>query len=131
MIAVDTNILVRLAVRDDQAQAEKALDLFSNNPVQIAKTVVLETEWVLRYKYDKNTAEISGFFRKLLGVATVMVEQEAQVALALGWFDAGMDFADALHLAAHPGADRFYTFDKDFSKVAKRADCQPAVCLLT
>jgi predicted nucleic acid-binding protein len=38
------------------------------------------------------------------------------------WHRSGMDFADALHLAASTRATRFVTFDRDMIKVAKRLD---------
>ncbi|MCP5410517.1 MAG: PIN domain-containing protein, partial [Chromatiaceae bacterium] len=52
MIGVDTNVLVRLLTRDDEAQFRKALKLFQQEEIFIPKTVFLETEWVLRYAYD-------------------------------------------------------------------------------
>ena len=52
MIAVDTNIVVRLLTRDEELQFQKALILFQNHDVFIPDTVVLESEWVLPYTYD-------------------------------------------------------------------------------
>ena len=44
MIAIDTNILIRLMTRDDEEQYQKSLKLFQNKNIFIADTVVLETE---------------------------------------------------------------------------------------
>ena len=52
MIAVDTNVLVRLLTGDDPAQTRRAADLFAQESILIPKTVLLETEWVLRYRYE-------------------------------------------------------------------------------
>ena len=51
MIAVDTNVLVRLLTGDDLKQAAAARSLFAAGPIWIAKTVLLETAWVLRSLY--------------------------------------------------------------------------------
>jgi predicted nucleic acid-binding protein len=50
----------------------------------------------------------------------VDLEDAPAVAQALDWFTAGMDFADALHLASSGGAARFATFDKKLAATAKR-----------
>jgi len=52
MIAVDTNVLVRLLTGDDPAQTQRAVELFAQESILIPKTVLLETEWVLRYRYE-------------------------------------------------------------------------------
>ena len=51
MIAVDTNILVRLLTEDDPKQTTAARSVFAAGPIWIAKTVLLETGWVLRSHY--------------------------------------------------------------------------------
>ena len=51
MVAIDTNVLVRLLTADDAAQHRVALKLFSSNEKYIPDSVVLETEWVLRAAY--------------------------------------------------------------------------------
>jgi predicted nucleic-acid-binding protein len=48
MLAVDTNVLVRLLTGDEPKQAAAARALFAAEPIWIAKTVFLETGWVLR-----------------------------------------------------------------------------------
>ncbi len=55
MVAVDTNVLVRLVTNDHPAQAARAAAVFRAGPVFISKSVLLEAEWVLRYSYDLAT----------------------------------------------------------------------------
>ncbi len=62
MIAFDTNLLVRLLVDDAPDQADVAEALLAANTVFISRTVLLETEWVLRAGYRKTREQISGFF---------------------------------------------------------------------
>ena len=53
MIAFDTCLLVRFVTDDNQAQADLAESLMRNNTVFIPRTVLLESEWVLRSRYKK------------------------------------------------------------------------------
>ncbi len=112
MIAVDTDVVVRLLVNDDRVQARKAVALFADNDVLLSKTVLVETEWVLRFSYEIGCAEIHDALFAVLGMPRVNCEEPRQVAQALAWFRQGMDFADALHLASAVGAERFVTFDR-------------------
>ena len=121
MIAVDTNILVRLLVNDDKKQAKFAANLFKNNSIFIPKSVLLETEWVLRYTYEIKSDMISTAFEKLLGLSRVRVEDSICVSQAIQWYKKNFDFADALHLAASMQATTFATFDKKFIKIAKKS----------
>ncbi|MGZ5007097.1 MAG: PIN domain-containing protein [Methylobacter sp.] len=64
MIAVDTNILVRYVVNDDLVQAQQAKALLkSASAVFIAKTTLLECEWVLRSAY-KLPRKLASFIAK-------------------------------------------------------------------
>src|ERR1051326_9134444 len=118
MIAVDTNIVVRFLVRDDRKQAARAAALTRSNEVWMSKTVLLETEWVLRSLYGFSTDSLAAALRGLAGLGTVFLEDELIVAKALDWFEEGLDFAGALHLARAGSAKRFATFDR---KLARRA----------
>lgn len=118
MDAVDTSVLVRLVVADDAAQTRRAKSAFSAKAVFIAKSVLLETEWVLRYSYALGPDAVVRSMRAVLGLPNVAVENEGQVAQALLWHEAGMDFADALHLASCAAASRFLTFDVKFARKA-------------
>src|SRR5262245_3208526 len=100
MIGVDTNLLVRFLTNDDKAQAQYAAQIIENNSIFIPKSVLLETEWVLRYTYDMSTQIIFNVFEKLLGLPQVTVEDPDCIAQALQWYHHSFDFADALHLAS-------------------------------
>jgi len=129
MHAVDTNVLVRLLTGDDAAQAKRANTLFKKESIFIPKTVLLETEWVLRRLYRLESDTVVDAFRKLSGLSNVELEQPRVVAQALQWCEGGMDFADALHLASSHSASKFATFDVQMQKSAPR-EAKPAVRLL-
>lgn len=122
MTAVDTNVVVRVLTNDDPDQSARAAKLLAREPVLLPTTVLLESEWALRYAYGLDRAAIGGAFKKLLGLPTVTMENSSAVVQALDWYDAGLDLADALHLATarEAGAERLATFDRAFVKTAKR-----------
>jgi len=70
MVAVDTNVLVRLLTGDEPEQAAATRRLFASEPIWIAKTVLLETGWVLRGLYGFEESEIRDGFTKLLAGVT-------------------------------------------------------------
>lgn len=129
MVAVDTNILVRFLVRDDARQATRAASLIRDSEIWISKTVLLETEWVLRSLYGFSTEPLAAALRALAGMRTVFLEDEIAVARALDWFTEGLDFADALHLASTRNAERFATFDRSLARRARQMTALEIVSL--
>jgi predicted nucleic-acid-binding protein len=120
MRAVDTNILVRLLMKDDPAQLARVTAMLSSATACAKPTVILETEWVLRSVYRLQPAQILLGLRSLLGLPELRIDMAEHVALALDWFERGMDFADALHLATAQNRTGIATFDRDFIKAAAR-----------
>lgn len=129
MIAVDTNILVRFLVRDDGKQAARAASLIRGDEIWISKTVLLETEWVLRSLYGFSRGALAGALTALAGLTTVFLEDELAIGKALDWFSQGLDFADALHLASAGDAKQFATFDQDLARRAKHTTMLEVVVL--
>ena len=121
MIAVDTNVLVRLLTGDDPKQAAASRALFARESIWISKTVLLETGWVLRSLYGFGESAIRDAFTKLLGLENVEAEDEPSVAAALALAAHGIELADALHLCSRPPDTAFVSFDKSFVRRAKLA----------
>jgi predicted nucleic-acid-binding protein len=115
MIAVDTNVVVRFLLIDDPRQSAQAHDVFAAERVFIPDTVILETVWVLDFSYKLDKATIAAGLRRLFGLANVHLRDGAQMALALEWYENGLDFADALHLAQSAHCTRMLTFDRRFA----------------
>jgi len=122
MTAVDTNVVVRLLTGDDPKQAAAARSLFRSQPIWIAKTVLLETAWVLRSLYRYQEGAIRDAFIKLLGLKNVHTEDEPSIAAALALTAHGIEFADALHLSSRPPGAAFVSFDQSFVRRAMRAN---------
>ena len=100
VIAVDTNIVVRLLTGDDPAQLERVRRLFETETIFLPKTVVLETEWVLRSLYGLSSREIVHALSALVALPQVRCEDAAAISAALELVRQKLDFADALHLAS-------------------------------
>lgn len=131
MKAVDTNVLARFFVDDPddaesmrqrpKAQAALAQKCF------IPVSVLLEFEWVLRGFYGLAPAEVERTFRALLGVEHWIVEDRPRVLQATEWLAAGLDFADALHLARSSHTAGLLTFDRRFATRAAGVGSKPQV----
>jgi predicted nucleic-acid-binding protein len=129
MIALDTNIVVRLLVRDDPAQTAQAAAVVRGNRVLLTTSVLLETEWVLRSRYRAPRATIAEGLRRLIDLDQLTLDHPMIAARALDGFESGLDFADALHLASSHAASEFVTFDRAFARRADRLRTSPPVQL--
>jgi len=130
VIALDTNLIVRLVIADDPGQLKAARATFEAGDLWICKTVLLETEWVLRYTYELSRPTIRTIFRTLLGYPQLQVEDRSAVLRALALYDQGLDFGDALHLASSGASDRIATFDQPLAKKTRGLKGGPTVLLL-
>lgn len=122
MKSLDTNVLARFFIDDAEdpqaARQRPAAVAALEQRAFVSVTVLLEFEWVMRGFYGLPVRDVSAVLRALLGIEHVSVEDRTAVLTALDAFDAGLDFADALHLSRSSRAAAFATFDR---KLAKRA----------
>jgi len=113
-VSVDTNVLVRCAVRDDEAQARVAeKTLKGASLIAVALPTLCEFVWVLRSVYGFADTEIGSAVRALLSSEKVVCDRlAAEAGLAL--LEAGGDFADGViaHEGTWLGAETFLSFDK-------------------
>ena len=128
MRAVDTNILARFYLRDDVVQGRIAAGVLSAGDVFVSKTVILELEWVLRYVADQPEDKVIDCLAHLIALPGVTVEDREEIEAALGYCRKGIDFADALHLAANKSCSQLLTFDdRGFARRAKNLRLKPSV----
>ena len=120
MHAVDTSVLVRFLTANDAAQSAAAERLLTSGGVFIAKSVLLEAEWVLRSAYGRPRRELALVFQSIADAGEVVIEDEPSVRRAIAWFAAGLDFADALHLSSRREGVEFLTFDKGLVSASRR-----------
>ncbi len=119
MHAVDTDVVIRFLILDDASQSPLVRDFIKTHEVLALSTVLLECEWVMRSMYRLPAPGIARLLRAFVGLDTVTAERPEILFNALDWFEQGMDFADAMHLAASDGCQALATFDR---KLATAAD---------
>lgn len=126
MLGIDTNVLVRYVIRDDEAQFEKASRLITREisageAVFVSLPVLLETEWVLRSRYNLRKAEIVEVISALLDATEIQFEAEPVIEESLKfWKDSTASFADCL-IGTHNrsmGCRATATFDAKAGKLA-------------
>ena len=113
-VSVDTNVLVRAAVGDDPAQAQKAIQVLSEaEMVAVAMPCLCELVWVLLRVYGLKASDAAAAIRALLAANNVEVNRPAAEA-GLAVLEAGGDFADGViaYEGHWLGAETFVSFDK-------------------
>lgn len=122
-VTVDTNILVRAVVRDDEKQAKAAAALLKDAEViAVPLPCLCEFVWVLRRVYGFGQDDISAAIEALLNASNVAVNRPA-VDAGLAILKAGGDFADGLiaYEGSWLGGETFVSFDKQaVSLIAKQ-----------
>jgi predicted nucleic-acid-binding protein len=123
--ALDTNVLVRLATRDDAVQFSKAeklvRDRFSvSSPAWISVIVVAEYTWVLTKLYQYSRREIANSLTALIETDYFRVEDQHLVRAAVRLYsETKADFSDCLILVRNQenGSDITHTFDRKAAKL--------------
>ncbi len=120
MLAVDTNVLVRLLARDDAKQSRLA-DLFVAKGAWVSHLVLAETMWVLESVYDRTAAQLLAALQLLLAHETLVLQDADTVAAALVHFEKkpALGFSDCLvlEIARKAGHLPLGTFDKALAKL--------------
>lgn len=124
MTALDTNVLVRFLVRDDEKQSRAVYARFrraetAGERLFVPLLVVLETIWVLESAYNLSRADILSAFDDLRRMAILEFESDPVIQAALSEGKArGADLSDLLiaHSARSCGCDDAITFDKKASR---------------
>jgi predicted nucleic-acid-binding protein len=120
MRAVDTNILVRLMIRDDPRQVAAA-EAFIEHGAWVSVLVLTEAAWVVATAYGLSPAEVSTTIDMLLYNKNLIQERAEVVRAALSLFRSrpALGFSDCmiLELARSAGHLPLGTFDRDLSKI--------------
>jgi predicted nucleic-acid-binding protein len=125
VIGLDTNLLVRLLVRDDPAQAQRArafVEAHSSpeDPAWVSQVVLCELVWVLTAGYGYRRAEVADVLQALLSTGSLLVEEASLVSRAVAEYRRGAaDFADCLlaRLNRARGCSTTGTFDRKAARL--------------
>jgi len=122
--AFDTNVVVRLLVRDDGDQCRRAEAAWrralAGGGAWISSVVLVESTWVLRVAYRFDRATTAAALRRLVRTEGVLVEDPEGAEWAIRAFEVGRaDFADfmILRAAASANAGPLWTFDEHLAIV--------------
>ena len=124
--SLDTNILLRLLLRDNPRQYELALNLLNTDKVRyfVSDTAVNELVFVLESYYQFNRAQVGDIVDGLLAIGTIDCNRElALCALDLYRSHKSLSFGDC-YLAASAksmNAAPLWTFDKALAAKAESA----------
>jgi len=113
-VTVDTNVLIRAAVRDDPAQAGIAAKVLTDAElIAVALPCLCEFVWVLLRVYSFQPSDAAAAIRALLAATNVEVNRPA-VEAGLSVLEAGGDFADGViaYEGNWLGGETFVSFDK-------------------
>ena len=121
LLAVDSNVLLRLLANDDLEQADIAEEFLATvltveRPGFISPVVVCETVWVLKRVYRYDEARIRDALRNLLAIPQLVFGDETALKAAL---DGEPDFTDLLiyELGRRAGCSETVTFDRRFARL--------------
>ena len=121
MLAVDTNVLVRLLARDDPKQA-KAADQFIAKGAWVSHLVLAETLWILQAVYSRTAKQLATALHLLLAHESLVLQDADTVKAALAQFQLkpALGFSDCLvlEIARKAGHLPLGTFDKALGKLA-------------
>jgi len=125
MRAVDTNVLVRLVVRDNP-ELVRIAESFIAGGAWVSHLVLAEAIWVLDAVYDRTPEQISGAIDRLLNHKDLTIQDAEVVTRALEHFRKrpALGFSDCLvlEIARKAGYTPLGTFDRGLAKLdgAKR-----------
>lgn len=121
MLAIDTNVLIRLLVRDDEKQVKLA-DKFIAKGAWVSHLVLAEALWVLDSVYSLSAARLIEALSLLLAHESLVLQDADTVSAALTHFKSkpALGFSDCLvlEIARKAGHVPLATFDKALSKLA-------------
>jgi len=109
----DTNLLVRLLARDDQAQRRIALEVFgAADRVVISIPAVCEVVWVLSRLYGYSRLQIAGMLEELPEMRGADIDLRA-LRRGIEMLKAGGDFADgAIAESGYQKGAAFVSFNR-------------------
>jgi len=117
MIAVDTNVLLRFVLRDDEGQFTRASAFFNSrtaeDPAFVSLIVLAEFVWALRRRYGYSRAEARFLVATLLETTEISFEDEISLSRIVAEAGQG-DLADHLtsYSAERAGCTSIVTFDQ-------------------
>ena len=123
MKGIDTNVLLRFFVQDDEEQALKAVRFIANhcteeNPGLINHVVLCELVWALESTYRYPRHRVLYALNQIMLAFQLRVDEREEVRAAIIEYRIGADFTDALISIVNRrlGCEHTVTFDRKASR---------------
>ena len=129
MIALDTSILARYLLNDNQAERRAAEQLIAKNACSVSWSVLVELCWVLEANARLPRNKVAEALTGIAMSACIAVPDDALLEWAIDRYARGADFPDMVHLASSlAGTTEFACFDR---KLARQAGAETPVPVRT
>ena len=124
MKIVDTNVILRFLLRDDEKQSPKSLEIINNSEIFIPNEVFVETIYVLRTVYKFPKEEIDNIIRDLLNEENILFQNKDIIDVTISTYvNKNLDIIDCMLYAYKKCGDySIETFDKDLNKLLNSLD---------
>ncbi len=120
MIALDTNVIVRLLVQDDEEQFRATSKLLSRKGAKFfaSDLVLIELDWVLRKLYNWAPEEVIEALYQMIAIRNLVFEDEQRLLAVLEAMKKGSGMADELiaAVAKRHGCRELASFDRTLAK---------------
>jgi len=120
MTGLDTNVLVRYLVQDDETQLRAVLNLLLKKKATffVPDLVLVEANWMLTSLYHWTVEEVADGFARLLTIQNLLFEDEGRIRSALRAMRQGADLSDELIVdrCRDMGCKSVATFDQGMAK---------------
>lgn len=118
MIAVDTNVVLRLVLNDDADQVAAVQTLMAREPLFVSLGVLLEAGWVLQSRYGLSRNDVADALSLVASLDRLIVARLPLALWAIERYRAGADLADMVHLVSAAKIGGFATFDRRITREA-------------
>ena len=119
MIIVDTNILLRYLLEDNEELSPKAIEIIDNNEIFIPTEVIVEASYVLKKVYNVEKEKIYEAIKLLLDMDDVNFQNKNTIEIAFKIYsEKNLDIVDCMLFAYNRNENYdIKTFDKKLDKL--------------
>lgn len=124
MIIVDTNIILRYLLNDNDELNKKSIEIIDNNPIFIPTEVIVEVSYVLKKVYNVEKEKISEAIKLLLNMEGVQFQNKETIDLAFKIYaEKNFDIVDCMLYAYHMNEKYdIKTFDKKLKNLLSESE---------
>lgn len=117
MIAIDTNILARWALRDDETQFRVAEQVLGQ-PCWVGWTIWIELGWLLKSVAKLDRGQVCDVLEAIAAISTVHFDRPSRLRWAIARHREAGDLADLMHIASTGDVSAFLSFEKRLARQA-------------